>query len=79
MADNVMTDDRRQAVLELIKWYWDTVDKGQHIINKSDFEFLYDMWEHGLSIYSTDIQTRLNIIREIYINHHPDKDKSFKI
>lgn len=79
MAHNIMTDDKKRAIIELIRWYWESISKGLYPFSKSDYEFLYSLWESGVGIYNTEIQTRLNQIRDIYIENHPSKDKSFKL
>ena len=79
MAKNEMTWEKKQAIVEIIKWYWDTVDRNEAVLSKSDFEFLYDLWEASLEYYNTEVQTRLNQIRDIYIENHPSKNKTFKL
>jgi len=62
-----MTLDRARFLVELMKWYWDLAQpKG--LISKSDYEFIYDIWNNGLSFYDDGIQERLNNIRTIYVN-----------
>ena len=79
MAQNEMTSERKNAIIEIIKWYWDTVGRGEHKLHSADFLFLYDLWDNSLEFYNTDVQTRLNQIRDIYIENHPNKSKTFKL
>lgn len=74
MANNIhkMDIDRKNGILTLIRWYWnDAVE--ERLITKSDFDFLYSLWESGISIYADDVQHRLNTIRDVY-----NKNKSIK-
>ena len=79
MAKNEMTYDKKKAIVEIIKWYWETVEKHEAVLGKSEYEFLYDLWENSLEYYDTKVQSRLNIIRDIYIENHPSKKKTFKL
>lgn len=65
---NQMTEERKEVITTLIKWYWNHAQK-RNLITLSDFNFLYDIWESGISIYGTELQERLNSIREIYLEH----------
>lgn len=73
-----MTEERRQAIMELIRWYWN-VAESENLLHNRDYEFLYDFWQNGLSFYDTDVQTRLNFIRDKYLQSQPHKKKTFKL
>jgi hypothetical protein len=60
-----MTDERKIALRKLMAWYW---DRGFTLISVSDYEFLYDIYSHGMSFYYDNVKDRLNNIREIYLN-----------
>jgi len=64
MIKNEMTDNRKEALKTLIAWYW---QGGMDYVSKSDYEFLYDLYDHSLGFYNEDVQFRLNQIREMYI------------
>jgi hypothetical protein len=66
MVKNEMTEERKQALQTLIAWYW--VDGLNHI-SKSDYQFLYDLYDHSLGFYGDDVQLRLNAIRDVYLNY----------
>lgn len=61
-----MTDKRRIFLKIIMEWYWSVAQK-DNLISKSDYEFVYDIWNNGLNFYTKTIQNRLNKIREIYI------------
>ena len=63
-----MTDERKEGLKKLIKWYWD-IGEPHGLLRTSDYEFLYSLWRNGVSIYNTEVQTRLNDIRTIYANY----------
>lgn len=79
MTNNIMTDDKRKAIIELIQWFWKSVNDGNQILHKSDYEFLYDIWDASLSMYSTEVQTRLNQIRDTYLDYKPDRRDAMKL
>lgn len=66
MNSNHMSDDKKRGLEVLIKWYWNTANE-QGLIHKSDFEFMYSLWDNGVSFYADEVQERLNRIREIYV------------
>jgi hypothetical protein len=74
MVKNEMTEDRKEALKILMAWYW---QDGLNHISKSDYEFLYDLYDHSLSFYNEDVQNRLNQIRKVYITFN-DNDNSKK-
>ena len=61
-----MEKDRKDFLLTLIKWYWGKANP-DFILRKEDYEFLYTIYNSGISVYDKDIQARLNKIRDIYI------------
>lgn len=66
-SKNEMTLERKQFLSKLMAWYW--LNGNPHnLISKSDYEFIYDIYDAGLSFYNEDVQTRLNGIRTIYLN-----------
>lgn len=66
--NNEMTDEKRELIKTLLKWYWEIAEP-RKLISKSDYEFIYDIWNNGLNYYGSDVQTRLNRIRNTYINN----------
>jgi len=70
-----MNQDRMTFLKELMKWYWETGNP-ENLITKSDYEFLYDLWNHSLSYYGTEVQDRLNKIRTIYIDSIKNSKKT---
>ena len=66
---NEMTDDRKIALRKIMAWYW---NGGFNLITVRDYEFVYDIYSHGLSYYFDNVKDRLNGIREIYLNDIED-------
>jgi hypothetical protein len=71
MVKHEMTEERKKSILTMIQWYWGVVIPtanitGIQLISKSDYEFLYQLYDNSLSFYDKDIQTRLNNIKDIY-------------
>ena len=64
-----MTDEHKLALRKMMTWYW---DRGLNFITVSDYEFLYDIYSHGISFYYDNVKDRLNEIREIYLNDIKD-------
>lgn len=62
-----MTPVKKKLLRNLLSWYW-TSGWERNLITNSDYQFIYDIHNNGLVMYSVDIQERLNRIREIYIN-----------
>lgn len=60
----VMSSEHRKLLSAIMEWYWDV---GQNHISKSDYEFVYSIWNHGVSVYGKNIQTRMNEIRDKYV------------
>ena len=70
---NEMTLDRKEVLSKLMEWYWARANP-YNLITKSDYEFVYDIWNNGLSFYGESVQERLNGIRLIYLNDIQTKD-----
>lgn len=62
-----MTFDKTTFLKELMKWYWDCAHE-HYLITKSDYEFIYEIWNNGLTFYDDKVQERLNNIRLIYMD-----------
>ncbi len=71
---NEMTDKRKILLKNIMKWYWDRGNE-QNSISKQDYEFIYSIWNHGLSFYGHNVQERLNRIRETYLNDLKNEEK----
>jgi len=59
-----------------MEWYW---KDGQNHLSKSDYEFVYSIWNNGVSVYGKNIQERMNWIRDKYvesINGKPNEGKT---
>ena len=54
---NEMTDDRKIALRKLMAWYW---NGGFNLITVMDYEFVYDIYSHGLSYYFDNVKDRVN-------------------
>ena len=62
-----LTEERKKALLLLMQWYiTDLYLERIPKISKSDYEFIYELWDSGLGIYTNEMQERLNGIRDIY-------------
>lgn len=70
-----MTEERRQVLKKIMEWYWQ-MDRAY--ITKSDYEFVYDLWDHGLSFYGEEVKERLNNIRTIYLDYSIQTGKDNK-
>jgi hypothetical protein len=46
-------------------WYW-KVAHTHSLISKEDYEFIYKLWNNGVTTYDDKMQVRLNKIRNIY-------------
>lgn len=68
-----MTLERKELLVNIMAWYWSYGHK-DNLISLSDFEFVYDIWKHGLSFYGSDVKERLNRIRNIYSQHKEKYD-----
>lgn len=62
-----MTIDRSYLLIEFMHWYW-VIGNKHSLISKSDFEFIYNIWNNGLVYYDPKVRERLNTIREVYLN-----------
>ena len=60
-----MTGERKIALRKMMAWYW---NRGFNFITVNDYEFLYDIYSHGISFYYDNVKDRLNDIRDIYLN-----------
>lgn len=63
--NNEMTLERKQLLVNIMAWYWLHANE-YDLISLSDYEFVYDIWKHGLSFYGSSVQGRLNKIRNVY-------------
>ncbi len=61
-----MTNDHRKLLEHMMGWYWN-VGKQQNLITPSDYDFLYNLWNNGVTSYDDKMQNRLNKIRNLYI------------
>ncbi len=64
MTKSVMTEKHRTLLEDIMKWYW---EEGKDHITRQDYEFVYDLWNHGVNVYGSNIQKRMNTIRDKYI------------
>ena len=60
-----MTNDHRKLLEHMMGWYW-TVGKQQNLITPEDYDFLYNLWNNGVTSYDVVMKNRLNKIRELY-------------
>jgi hypothetical protein len=60
-----MTEEHRDGLKKIMEWYW-KVAHTQSLISKEDYDFIYNIWNNGVSTYDDKMQKRLNKIREIY-------------
>tara|TARA_B110000977_G_scaffold16236_1_gene19941 strand:+ start:396 stop:620 length:225 start_codon:yes stop_codon:yes gene_type:complete len=60
-----MTNEHRDGLKSIMEWYW-RVGNARNLISKEDYEFLYKLWNNGVTTYDDKMQVRLNKIREIY-------------
>ena len=60
-----MTAKHRKLLEHMMGWYW-TVGKQQNLITPEDYDFLYNLWNNGVTSYNKKMQKRLNIIRNLY-------------
>ena len=61
-----MTGKHRKLLEHMMGWYWN-VGKQQNLITPSDYDFLYNLWNNGVTSYNKEMQERLNKIRNLYI------------
>jgi hypothetical protein len=60
-----MTGDHRKLLERMMGWYW-SVAKQRELITLEDYNFLYEIWNNGVTSYSKKMQERLNRIRQLY-------------
>ena len=60
-----MTAKHRKLLEHMMGWYW-TVGKQQNLITPEDYDFLYNLWNNGVTSYDVVMKNRLNKIRELY-------------
>ena len=60
-----MTHGHRKLLEHMMGWYWN-VGKQQKLITPEDYNFLYNLWNNGVTSYNKKMQKRLNIIRNLY-------------
>ncbi len=60
-----MTTKHRKLLEHMMGWYW-TVGKQQNLITPEDYDFLYNLWNNGVTSYDVVMKNRLNKIRELY-------------
>jgi len=49
----------------MMGWYWN-VGKPRNLISDTDYDFLYELWNNGVSSYDNKMKERLNKIRNLY-------------
>lgn len=74
MMKHDMTPGRSTVLKDIMEWYW-KFGEPKNLISKADYEFVYDIWNNGLSYYGNEIQKRLKKIRKIYIQSIYDESK----
>ena len=60
-----MTKEHRDGLKLILGWYW-KVAHTHSLISKEDYEFIYKLWNNGVTTYDDKMQVRLNKIRNIY-------------
>lgn len=71
MTKFTMELKHRELLEKIMAWYWDV---GKDHISKMDYEFIYDIYTHDITIYGSDVQTRLNAIRDVYAKYLNDNE-----
>lgn len=68
MTREEMTVGKRAGLKKIMEWYLDrkTIPVG---MNFSDYEFVCDLYNNGVSFYGTDIKDRLNKLRNTYLKY----------
>jgi hemerythrin len=61
----IMTNEHRILLERMMGWYWN-IAKQQHLITPEDYNFLYELWNNGVSSYDEKMRERLNRIRNLY-------------
>lgn len=62
---NEMTESHRMGLQKIMEWYWKVAHK-ENLISKEDYELIYSLWDNGVTQYGSELQERLNEIRDIY-------------
>ena len=62
---NEMTEKHRDGLKKIMEWYW-KVAHSNELVSVEDYEFIYSLWNNGITTYDDKMQKRLNKIREIY-------------
>ena len=60
-----MTGKHRELLERMMGWYWN-IAKQQELITQEDYDFLYEIWNNGVTSYDEKMQERLNNIRNLY-------------
>jgi|TARA_R110001592_G_scaffold119939_4_gene323601 hypothetical protein len=60
-----MTGDHRKLLEQMMGWYW-SVAKQRELITPEDYDFLYNLWNNGVTSYDEKMKERLNKIRNLY-------------
>jgi hypothetical protein len=61
-----MSNEHRKLLEHMMGWYWN-IAKQHNLITPSDYDFLYNLWNNGVTSYNKEMQERLNKIRNLYI------------
>ena len=64
-----MTYEHRKLLEHMMGWYW-TTGKQRGLISNEDYDFLYELWNNGVSSYDAKMKERLNTIRNLYKNNN---------
>jgi len=62
-----MTGKHRDGLKKIMEWYWKVANTNE-LVSIEDYEFIYSLWNNGITTYDDRMQKRLNKIREIYNN-----------
>ena len=60
-----MTGAHRKLLEQMMGWYW-SVAKQRELITPEDYDFLYNLWNNGVTSYDEKMKERLNKIRNLY-------------
>ena len=76
MSKYEFTDETRDLLPKLMGWFWTTFDERKFLdfgVSLEDFNFMYDLWTHGVWKYDDKMRDRLNHIRDIYLKMNTKK------